>query len=143
MTDYISATLNVEAPFYDVDSIGLVWHGNYVKYLEDARCNLMGKIGYSYQEMQETGHIWPIVHLKIKYMRPVKLSQKILITASLIEYENCLKIRYLIRDAADGHQVAKAETMQMAIDLQTSETCFFSPQTLLDRVHTYKANEHA
>ena len=42
-------------PFFDVDTMNVVWHGHYVKYLEVARCALLDKIGHNYTAMLEAG----------------------------------------------------------------------------------------
>ncbi len=46
------AEIEIEIPFYDVDSAGIVWHGNYVKYFEVARCVLLDKLNYNYIDMK-------------------------------------------------------------------------------------------
>ena len=139
MDKVLSAHLEMEIPFYDVDPMGLVWHGNYVKYLEDARCALMNKIGYSYIEMAASGYVWPIVHLKIKYIRPGRLCQKVAIDVKLTEYKNCIKMEYVMTDVVNGTKMLKAETMQMAVDMETEESCYASPQILLDKLNAYWA----
>ena len=40
----ISKSVALKAQFYDVDSMNVVWHGNYVKYFETARCALLEEI---------------------------------------------------------------------------------------------------
>ena len=47
----LSATTELEVQFFDVDSMRVVWHGNYVKYLEVARCELLKLFDYSYLQM--------------------------------------------------------------------------------------------
>ena len=47
----IFAETFIDVPFYDLDPKNVVWHGNYVKYLEVARCDLLSKIGYTYDDM--------------------------------------------------------------------------------------------
>jgi acyl-CoA thioester hydrolase len=37
--------VELEVPFFDLDPMNIVWHGNYVKYLEVARCALLETIG--------------------------------------------------------------------------------------------------
>ena len=49
--------------------MNIVWHGNYVRYLEQARAALLGGIGFGYREMKEFGFAWPIVDLSIRYVR--------------------------------------------------------------------------
>ena len=53
----IEASVEFRVEFYDVDSMGVVWHGNYVKYMELGRCALLDKIGYGYNEMKESNRI--------------------------------------------------------------------------------------
>ena len=130
----ISAETIIQAQFYDVDQMQVVWHGNYVRFLEHGRCALMEKIGYSYPEMVASGYAWPIVDLQIKYVGPVRLAQKIKITAKLIEYENRIKIDYRILDAATGAVLSKAQTTQLAVQMASGEMMFNSPDELIDKV---------
>ena len=61
MSDAIlSAEIEIEVPFNDLDPMGVVWHGNYLAYLERARSALLTKLGYDYEEMVESGFAWPI-----------------------------------------------------------------------------------
>ena len=41
----------VTAEFFDVDAMKIVWHGNYVKFMEVARCAMLDRLGYGYKEM--------------------------------------------------------------------------------------------
>jgi len=40
-TPTIKASFEMEIPFFDVDTYKIVWHGNYAKYFEIARCELL------------------------------------------------------------------------------------------------------
>ena len=130
----ISAETIVQAQFYDLDPMQVVWHGNYVRFLEHGRCALMEKIGYSYHEMASSGYMWPIVEMHIKYVRPIKLAQKIRLSAKLIEYENRIKIDYRLSDADTSELFSKAQTTQLAVAIQTGEMTFNSPAELIDKV---------
>ena len=59
----ISTEITLRTQFYDLDPMNIVWHGNYVRYLEQARSALLSEIGYGYAEMQASGFAWPIVDL--------------------------------------------------------------------------------
>ncbi len=133
MNKNLEASVVVKIPFFDVDSMGIAWHGHYAKYLEIARCALMNKIGYNYNQMHASGYAWPIVSMKIKYIKSSFFEQEVKIDAKLIEYENCIKIKYLITDKKTGEKITDAETMQIAINMQTKETCYVSPDVLLDK----------
>ena len=132
----ISEEMTFKIEFYDVDSMRVAWHGNYVKFIERGRCALLDKIGYGYQQMVEDGYAFPVTALNIKYVRSLAFGDEARITASLIEYENRLKIRYEIYNAKTGTLATKAESTQMAVKLQTGETCFVCPEKLIARVET-------
>jgi acyl-CoA thioester hydrolase len=129
----LSAQIEGKADFCDLDPMQVVWHGNYARFLEQARTALMERIGYSYNEMHQSGLAWPIVDLHIKYVRPLRLGQGFRVAARLLEYENRLKIAYEIFDIATGECVTKAQTVQVAVTLE-GELVFQSPDTLIEKV---------
>ena len=130
----ITAEIVTKAQFYDVDSMQVVWHGNYPRFLEQARCALLDRIGFNYREMAATRYAWPIVDMRIKYVRPIRLAQEIRVVATLLEFENRLRIRYRIADVASGEILTKAETIQVAVDMTSQEIQFVSPPELLEKV---------
>ncbi|HEV2613445.1 MAG TPA: acyl-CoA thioesterase [Gammaproteobacteria bacterium] len=130
----MTAEVMIDIPFYDIDSLNVVWHGNYVKYLEIARCELLNNIGYNYAQMKASGYVWPVIDLQLRYIEPIIFNQKIKIHATLIEYQNRLKINYLITDAETGRRLTKASTTQVAVKLETKEMCFESPEVLLAKI---------
>ncbi|HEX9395807.1 MAG TPA: thioesterase family protein [Burkholderiales bacterium] len=129
-----SAEAELEIPFFDVDPMLIVWHGHYVKYFEVARCALLRQIGYDYPEMQASGYVWPVVELYLRYALPARYGQRVTATASLLEYENRLKIGYVIADRANGERLTKGWSVQVAVHAATQELQFVSPQVLLDKL---------
>lgn len=130
----ISAEVDIKIQFYDLDPMRVVWHGNYARFLEQARARLFEKIGFGYQAMAESGFAWPIVDMRIKYVRPIHLNQAIKVTATLVEYENRLKTKYVIIDTGTGEILTKAHTIQVTVDRATSELCFETPPALVEKV---------
>ena len=125
----------VLVPFFDVDSMLVVWHGHYVKYLEVARCALLDRLGHNYVQMQEAGYAWPVIDLQLRYVRGATFGQRLNVRASLVEWENRLKINYLISDAATGERMTRASTVQVAVHIDSGEMQLASPQVLLDAVN--------
>jgi acyl-CoA thioester hydrolase len=132
--DLITAEVISKTQFYDLDPMKIMWHGNYPRLLEQARCALLDRIGFNYHEMAETRFAWPIVDMRIKYVRPIRFSQEVRVTATLVEYENRLRITYRIVDARSGEVLTKAETVQVAVDMERHEVQFDSPVELLEKV---------
>ncbi|MBR5097204.1 MAG: acyl-CoA thioesterase [Treponema sp.] len=134
----ISSESKVRAEFYDVDSMDVVYHANYIKFLEVARCDLLDKIGYGYNQMRATNYVFPITTLNVKYIRSLMFGQTATVKATLLEWENRIKIKYEILDP-DGALVTKAETTQMAVKMPKGETCFVCPKELTDKVEAILA----
>jgi acyl-CoA thioester hydrolase len=130
----LRAEIALDIPFHDLDPMGVVWHGRYAKYLEQARCALLSLFDYDYPAMRESGYAWPVVELNLKYIRPLRYGQKVSVRADLLEWENRLKIGYLVTDAASGERLTRATTIQVAIEMATGELQFVSPSALTDRL---------
>lgn len=121
-------------PFFDVDTMNVVWHGHYVKYLEVARCALLDKIGHNYDAMVASGYAWPVIDLQLRYVRGAVFGQKLNVRASLVEWENRLKINYLISDLATGERFTRAVSVQVAVDMSSREMQLASPKVFTDAV---------
>jgi acyl-CoA thioester hydrolase len=130
----LQAEIEFEVPFFDVDSMEVVWHGHYVKYLEVARCALLDKLGHNYQQMRASGYAWPIIDLQLRYVRGAQFGQRIKVRADLIEWQNRLKINYLISDAATGERLTRASSVQVAVEIASREMQLVSPRVLVAAV---------
>ncbi len=130
----IKAEVVIEIPFHDVDVMSVAWHGHYVKYLEIARCMLLDKIDYNYPQMRESGYAWPVIDIRIRYAYPLQFQQKVRIKAELVEWENRLKLKYLIEDADTGQRLTKAYTVQVAVDMKSGEMLYASPDILYQKL---------
>jgi len=130
----ISAEATVTVQFYDLDPMQVVWHGNYARFLELGRCALLDRIGFNYPEMAASGYVWPIVDMRIKYVRSASLGCVVRVTATLAEYENRLCINYRLTDTTTGEVLTKASTTQVAVRADTGELCLETPAALTERV---------
>lgn len=129
----VQAELPFKVEFYDVDTMGVVWHGNYVKYMEAVRCVLLDKIGYGYSVMMEEGYAFPVITIAVKYVRSLVFGENAVIKAYLLEYKDRVRIKYEVLNSA-GEVATKAESVQIAVDWKTKETQFESPELFVKRV---------
>ncbi|MCU8013757.1 acyl-CoA thioesterase [Shewanella sp. SM74] len=134
MKSLLTIDMEMQIPFHDVDSMGITWHGNYLRYFEIARCKLLDELGYNYRQMQASNYAWPIIDLQIKYVKASTFEQKITVRAELVEWENRLKINYQIRDVETGARITKGYTIQAAVDMSTQELCFVTPEVFRDKI---------
>lgn len=134
MDKVISTELEITVPFYDVDAMQVAWHGHYVKYMEEARCQLLDLIDYNYYQMQASGYFWPIVDMRIKYIKPLTFKQKIIVKATLADIDYGLKIDFLFTDKNSGKKLTTAYTKQVAVNQETEEMCLLTPDILEQKI---------
>ena len=136
----ISHVSTFKVAFFDVDSMEVMWHGNYVKYLEMARCELLDKLGYNYIAMKKDGYAFPIVKLDVKYVHPAFFNDVIKVTTTLSEFETFLKFHYLIENEK-GEKLSEANTAQAVIEMKSLQTCFEMPEALKKALKAYNEKE--
>jgi acyl-CoA thioester hydrolase len=130
----LSAETEVEVAFHDLDLARIVWHGHYLKYLENARWALMDRVGYGLEQMVDSAEGWPIVDLRVKYLRASRFRDRLRIRASLVEWHTRLVINYLVLDASTGERVARAQTTQVAVDMPHGALRYELPAHFIARV---------
>lgn len=131
----LEAEVNLITSFQDADPMGVIYHGNYFRFFEEARRVMMDKIDYGYLAMKDSGYMWPIIGTQVKYVKAIPFNHAIRVTAKLTEWENRLRVDYVIYDGNTGQRMCKAHTMQVAVDIASEEMCFASPQVLVDKVN--------
>ena len=111
--------------FYDVDSMDVVWRGNYVKFLEAARCAFLRYVGYDYGSFRADGFVLPIVKMEFKYVSPAFFGDELDVKVTLGECETMLKLSYEI--SSKNGLVCKAKTAQASVQIASKTTMFELP----------------
>jgi len=113
----LSDKCQIRVRFSDVDAMGIVWHGNYIKYLEDGRESFGRTHGMSYVDIYNNGFRTPIVFSQMEHKSPGRYGDELELTTNLID---CLTAKiihhYSIHNLTTGLLVAKAKTMQVFTD---------------------------
>ncbi len=133
----LSTEVVIDVPFHDVDMMQVVWHGYYLKYFEVARCALLDLFDYNYMQMLQSGYVWPVIESHLRYVGAVQFGQKISVKATLKEWENRLKIDYLITDLNTGKRLTKGYTVQVAVQRDSKEMCLESPLVIQEKLKQY------
>ncbi|MGN0893887.1 MAG: acyl-CoA thioesterase [Succinivibrio sp.] len=117
--------------FHDTDAMGVVWHGNYIKFFELAREALFDELGYGYAHMKRDGIALPITECNCRYRNMLSVTDKALtVDAMLVEYDCRIVIAYEVY-AKDGDVLcAYGSTHQVAMDVNTKEVIFKTPEPL-------------
>ncbi len=109
---------SVEVPvrFAECDPSGVVWHGHYALYIEQAREALTARYGFTASRALELGYKVPITRMEIRYRLPILADSTVRVTARLREPEVArLVLDYELRDAS-GRLLATAETEQVVLN---------------------------
>lgn len=122
--------IEIRPEFHDLDPMDIVWHGTYPRYLEAARCALLRRFDYDYPQMLESGFTYPIVEMSLKYVRSLRYRQRVIVRAEITEWENRLRIDYVMRDGDTNEKLNKAHTIQVAVSKETGEMAFVCPPIL-------------
>lgn len=68
----ISHTSSVRVRYADTDKMGVVYYGNYLKYFEIGRTELLRSIGLPYVELERSGVLLPVLEAHAEYLLPAK-----------------------------------------------------------------------
>src|SRR5690606_12084206 len=83
----LSVLKKIDIRFSEVDSMGVVWHGSFVKYLEDGRELFGAEHGLSYMGVASQGYFIPIVDMSISYKQSAKYGDKLIIRTEFVNSE--------------------------------------------------------
>ena len=116
---YLELETPIRIRFGEVDSMRIVWHGNYLKYFEDAREILGETLGLSYLEIYNSGFVTPIVKSGIEHKSPLAYGTQAIARIKLIN-DPAAKIihHYTIFDSVTGKIAAVGETVQVFLDIE-------------------------
>ena len=134
----IKTTTYIDVQFYDLDPMNIVWHGNYIKYLEQARCEMFDKMNYSYMDMYNDGFMYPIVKMDMKYIKPLNFGDRIRIECELEEIDLSIIIKYTIYNDKTNEKLFTAKSMQMCVDIKTKETIYEIPKNMKEKIKEYE-----
>jgi len=115
----LTERITTRVRFDEVDALGIVWHGNYVKYLEDGREAWGRKYGIPYMTIfREHGFSVPLVKLNMDYKRPLRYEENCIIETHFINCEAAkIQLAYTIYNEA-GEVVLTAESTQVFLTTQ-------------------------
>ncbi len=104
--------------FNEVDSMGILWHGNYIKLFEDGRENWGIQFGLQYMEVYENKTFTPIVHSSIDHKAMLRYGDTAIIETEFINSPAAKIIyHYKIYRKSDNLLVAKGKTIQVFTSL--------------------------
>ncbi|MEE1027187.1 MAG: acyl-CoA thioesterase [Agathobacter sp.] len=91
------------AKYYETDQMGIIHHSNYVKWMEEARLDLMDQIGLNYKQMEEMEIISPVLSISVEYHSMVHFDDTVVIQTKLVKYTGVkMEVEYIMTDKETG-----------------------------------------
>ena len=78
-------SIEIKVRYCETDQMGLVHHGSYINYFEEARIAWISNLGFSYSEMEKSGIILPVSKLNVSYLRPAYFADDLLVSVEIAE----------------------------------------------------------
>jgi len=79
-------TFEQKVYYSDTDAYGVVWHGNYLRWLEMGRIELCEKLGYKVTELEEQDIVLPVINLNVRYKSSARLNDELIIETSIQKF---------------------------------------------------------
>jgi acyl-CoA thioester hydrolase len=138
----LSATKRFDVRFSEVDSMGVVWHGHYAVYFEDAREEFGRKYDLGYLMMYDKGYFEPLVELTFKYKKPLIYGMR---PEVYIVYRPCdaakIVFDYEIRDPETKEIFATGHSEQVFMDKRNYQLVLYAPDFYEEWKRKWEVNQ--
>jgi len=112
-------SITIRIRFNEVDAMGIVWHGHYIKYLEEGREALGNRFGLTYLSVYDNGYTIPLVKTICDFKKPLRYGDQAIVHTRFI---NCnaakLIYKYDIYRESGMELAATGETIQVFLNLK-------------------------
>jgi acyl-CoA thioester hydrolase len=108
----------IRVRFHEVDSYRIAWHGHYVAWMEEARNDFASRFGIDASQIAAAGYQAPVVALELKYLRPARYGEQLLVRTTLIRQQTA-SLEFICRIfGADGTLRASGRTVHALTDAE-------------------------
>jgi acyl-CoA thioester hydrolase len=115
----LSCRTEVPVRFSEVDALGIVWHGHYLKFLEDGREAFGKQYKLGYLDMYREKFATPLVNINVDFKKTVQYGDSVIIETTFINSPAAKIIfNYKVYRSSDNELVAKGESTQVFMNLQ-------------------------
>lgn len=131
----------IQIRFSEVDSMRIVWHGEYIRYFEDGRESFGNRYGLSYMMLYDAGFMVPMVELHCEYKAPLKVDDRAVVETRFINTGSAkIVFEYSIYRESDNVLVATGRSVQVFLD-GNNELVLSCPDIFLEWKKRWKITE--
>jgi acyl-CoA thioester hydrolase len=88
-----SSETKIKVRYAETDMMGVVYHANYLIWMEIGRTELVQNLGLSYKEMEDGGYVSPVIDIKVSYKRSARYGDEVTVITKIEHYDS-LRTRY-------------------------------------------------
>jgi acyl-CoA thioester hydrolase len=126
---HLTHEINLNIRFSDTDAMGVVWHGNYLRFFEDAREAFGKKYRMDYLDIYHKGFFTPIVKVDIDYKWPLNYGDEAKIITKLIQGPAAkIVFHYQLINLTHDKVSATGKTVQIFLNAKTRNLELAKPQ---------------
>lgn len=108
--------------YAETDQMGLVYHANYLVYMEEARTRMMASLGFPYDELERQGTGLAVRKAEVRYRSGARYGEEVLVRTFLERVRGAsMLFRYELESTGDGRALASGSTELACIDLAHPE----------------------
>ncbi len=96
------------------DHAGVMWHGSYIAWLEEARISALANVGLEYGFLSDQGFEIPVIDLNIKYKKPLFHGDHVELR-SRVSFNNGLKISWKTEFLKDGIALTSKAKVELVV----------------------------
>ncbi len=107
----------LQVRFSEVDSMQIVWHGEYIRYFEDGRESFGRHFGISYMDVFNSGYTIPMVELNCQWKSPLKVDDRAIVETRFINSDAAKIIfEYSVFRESDNMLAATGRSVQVFLN---------------------------
>jgi acyl-CoA thioester hydrolase len=106
--------------YADTDQMGVVYYGNYARFYEIGRSEMIRDLGYAYKELEDSGVVMPVVTVNANYKRPLFYDELITIETALKKMPEARMVFYHTIYNQDNEVVHTAEVTLVFLSKETN-----------------------
>lgn len=123
----------IRVRFSEVDSMQVVWHGEYIKYFEDGRVSFGNRYQINYMDVHSKGYVIPIVDLTCQFKQSLRFDEEAIIETRYIHTPAAkIQFEYIIYRASDQTIAATGTSTQVFVNESTQELELTNPEFYLE-----------
>ncbi|MEM9050630.1 MAG: thioesterase family protein [Bacteroidota bacterium] len=129
--------ISIETPFRvrysETDRMGYMYYGNYAAWFEVGRVELLRTLGLTYRKMEDDGVILPVRDFSIRYFKPIKYDDAVMLHTTLIELKGAkISFEFEVKNASGD--IATTSIVNLVFCDRDTGRPTRVPQELLDRL---------